>query len=112
MTDKQRFSSVWDAIEDTPQQAASMRARSELMMNLTEVIRERGMTQGDAAALFGVTQPRISDLMRGKINLFSLDTLIDMAATAGMSPTVKVSKPKLGGPKRTRRTATHAIAAA
>jgi predicted XRE-type DNA-binding protein len=94
MTDKQRFSSVWDAIEDTPQQAASMRARSELMMNLTEVIRERGMTQGDAAALFGVTQPRVSDLMRGKINLFSLDTLIDMAATAGMSPTVKVSKPK------------------
>ena len=94
MTDKQRFNSVWDAIEDTPQQAASMRARSELMMNLTEVIRERGMTQGEAAALFGVTQPRISDLMRGKINLFSLDTLIDMAATAGMSPTVKVSKPK------------------
>ena len=94
MTDKQRFSSVWDAIEDTPQQAASMRARSELMMNLTEVIRERGMTQGDAAAIFGVTQPRISDLMRGKINLFSLDTLIDMAATAGMCPTVKVSKPK------------------
>ena len=94
MTDKQRFSSVWDAIEDTPQQAASMRARSELMMNLTEVIREKGMTQGDAAALFGVTQPRVSDLMRGKINLFSLDTLIDMAATAGMSATVKVSKPK------------------
>lgn len=94
MTDKQRFSSVWDAIEDTPQQAASMRARSELMMNLTEVIRERGLTQADAAALFGVTQPRVSDLMRSKINLFSLDTLIDMAATAGMSPTVKVSKPK------------------
>jgi predicted XRE-type DNA-binding protein len=95
MTDKQRFSSVWDAIEDTPQQAASMRARSELMMNLTEVIRESGMTQGDAAALFGVTQPRVSDLMRGKFNLFSLDTLIDMAATAGMRPTVKVSKPKV-----------------
>ena len=94
MTDKQRFSSIWDAIEDTPQQAASMRARSELMMNLTEVIRERGIIQGDAAALFGVTQPRVSDLMRGKINLFSLDTLIDMAATAGMSPTIKVSKPK------------------
>ena len=70
-----------------------MRARSALMMNLTEVIREQGMTQGDAATLFGVTQPRISDLMRGKINLFSLDTLIDMAATANMRPTVKVSKP-------------------
>ena len=76
MTDKQRFSSVWDAIEDTPQGAASMRARSTLMMNLAEVIRKQGMTQAQAAALFGVTQPRISDLMRGKVNLFSLDTLI------------------------------------
>jgi predicted XRE-type DNA-binding protein len=94
MTNKQRFSRVWDAIEDTPQQSVGMRVRSDLMMNLTEVIREKGMTQGDAAALFGVTQPRVSDLMRGKINLFSLDTLIDMAATAGMSPTFKVSKPK------------------
>lgn len=110
MTDKQRFSSVWDAIEDTPQQAASMRARSELMMNLTEVIRERGMTQGDAAALFGVTQPRVSDLMRGKINLFSLDTLIDMAATAGMSPTVKVSKPKTVRQKRAKRADTTELA--
>lgn len=111
MTDKQRFSSVWDAIEDTPQQAVSMRARSELMMNLAEVIRERGMTQGDAAALFGVTQPRISDLMRGKINLFSLDTLIDMAATAGMSPTVKVAKPKTLQRKRIKRMAAPAMAA-
>lgn len=110
MTDKQRFSSVWDAIEDTPQQAASMRARSELMMNLTEVIRERGMTQGDAAALFGVTQPRVSDLMRGKINLFSLDTLIDMAATAGMSPTVKVSKPKAIKHARSKRGAAAELA--
>ena len=111
MTDKQRFSSVWDALEDTPQQAASMRARSELMMNLTEVIRERGMTQGEAAALFGVTQPRISDLMRGKIKLFCLDTLIDMAATAGMNPTVKVSKPKAVKHKRVKRMATPALQA-
>ena len=103
MNENQRFASVWDAIENTPQQAASMRARSELMMNLTEVIRERGMTQGDAAALFGVAQPRVSDLMRGKINLFSLDTLIDMAATAGMGPTVKVSKPKAVKHARSKR---------
>ena len=53
------------------------------------------MTQTQAAQLFGVTQPRISDLMRGKINLFSLDTLMNMAATAGMSPEVKLSRPKL-----------------
>lgn len=91
-----RFTSVWDAIENTPQEAASMKARSSLMMELTTVIQERGMTQVEAAELFGVTQPRVSDLMRGKVNLFSLDTLMDMASTAGMSPVVKVSKPKLG----------------
>ncbi|MDD5029866.1 MAG: XRE family transcriptional regulator [Rhodoferax sp.] len=107
--ERQSFASVWDAIEDTPQQAASMRVRSELMMSLTEVIRERGMTQGDAA-LFGVTQPRMSDLMRGKINLFSLDTLIDMAATAGMCPTVKVSKPKTLQRTRIKRMAAPAMA--
>lgn len=109
MTDKKRFASVWDAIEDTPQEAASLRARSILMMNLTEIIRRQGMTQAEAATLFGVTQPRISDLMRGKINLFSLDTLIDMAATAGMGPVVKVSMPKGPSAKRpVRRAAVHA----
>lgn len=109
MTEKKRFASVWDAIEDTPQEAASMRARSDLMMNLAEVIRQQGMTQAQAASLFGVTQPRISDLMRGKVNLFSLDTLIDMAATAGMGSTVKVSMPKAAPVKRvSRRTAAHA----
>ena len=87
----QEFTSVWDAIEDTPQQAASMRARSALMMELERVIQKRGMTQAEAAKLFGVTQPRISDLMRGKINLFSLDTLLDMATTAGLNPVIKLA---------------------
>lgn len=105
MTEKKRFTSVWDAIEDTPQEAASMRARAALMMSLTEVIRQQGVTQAQAAALFGVTQPRVSDLMRGKVNLFSLETLIDMAATAGMAPTVKVSTPKAGPAKRVPRRA-------
>lgn len=89
---KQKFQSVWDAIEDTPQQAASMRARSELVIELTELIKKRAMTQGEAAKLFGVTQPRISDLMRGKIDLFSLDALMDMAAVAGLAPQIKVKK--------------------
>ena len=87
------YASVWDALEDTPQAVASMKARSALMMALTQVLEDRGITQAEAAVLFGVTQPRISDLVRGKINLFSLDTLVDMAATAGMSPTVKLNKP-------------------
>lgn len=94
MNKQQRFASVFDAIADTPQEAASMRARADLMMKLSEVIQEQGMTQAQAAKLFGVTQPRISDLVRGKIDLFSLDTLMDMAAVAGMAPAVKVSKPK------------------
>lgn len=109
-TNRQRFARVWDAIENTPQQVAGMRVRSELMMSLTDIISEQGMTQGDAAALFGVTQPRVSDLMRGKINRFSLDTLIDMAATAGMSPTVKVSKPKAVKHVRPKRGAALALA--
>lgn len=94
MTTKQRFASVWDAIEDTPQEAASLRARSALMMSLTEAIKTQGLTQAQAAELFGVTQPRISDLTRGKIALFSLDALVDMASTAGMNPTINVTLPK------------------
>jgi predicted XRE-type DNA-binding protein len=89
---KQKFQSVWDAIEDTPQQAASMRARSELVIELTELIKRRGMTQAEAAKLFAVTQPRISDLTRGKVDLFSLDALIDMAAVAGLAPQIKIKK--------------------
>ncbi len=91
---EQRFNSVWDAIEDTPQQAASMRARSELMMALQQWVKAEGLTQTIAAGLFGVTQPRVSDLMRGRINLFSTDTLIDMAATAGLSPHVTIKAQK------------------
>lgn len=94
MTTKQRFASVWDAIEDTPQEAASLRARSALMMGLTEAIKAQGLTQAQAAELFGVTQPRISDLTRGKVTLFSLDALVDMASTAGMNPTIHVTAPK------------------
>lgn len=110
MTKSQTFSSVWDAIEDTPQAAASMKARSALMMYLTEAIKLQGFTQTQAAYYFGVTQPRISDLMRGKIELFSLDTLMDMAATAGMVPTVKVTMPKAGKVRvrRSRKAPEHA----
>lgn len=99
MSKEQRFASVWDAIEDTPQQAVSMRARSALMMELESIIKQRGMTQAEAAALFGITQPRVSDLMRGKINLFSLDCLIDMATVAGLEPHIAIKKPK-GSTKR------------
>ena len=99
MKKEARFASVWDAIEDTPQLAASMRARSALMMELENIIKRRDMSQVQAATLFGVTQPRVSDLMRGKINLFSLDCLMDMATAAGLDPRVTIKKPKVS-PKR------------
>ncbi len=80
----ERFDSVWDAIEDTPEEAANMKLRSALMLALKEHIAHAGLSQSQAAKLFGVTQPRISDLMRGKISLFGLDSLVNMAAAAGL----------------------------
>jgi predicted XRE-type DNA-binding protein len=71
---------------------ASFSARSELMGKLSELIKHQGWTQKEAAAKLGVTQPRISDLTRGKIELFSLDTLVDMAAVAGMKPHIVLAE--------------------
>lgn len=78
------FESVWDAIEDTVAEAENMKLRSTLMMSLERHIKSKSWTQGQAARALGVTQPRISDLLRGKIDLFSLDTLVNMAAAAGL----------------------------
>jgi predicted XRE-type DNA-binding protein len=80
----QSFASVWDAIEDTPIESENMKLRSTLMMALKTHPAQAGLQQSQAAKLFGVTQPRISDLMRGKINLFGLDALVNMAAAAGL----------------------------
>jgi predicted XRE-type DNA-binding protein len=85
-----QFASVWDAIEDSPAEAENMRLRSELMIALKRQIEAEGMSQSDAAKLFGVTQPRVSDLVRGKINLFGLDALVNMAAAAGLHVVMKV----------------------
>ena len=85
---KECFASVWDAIADTPAEAENMKLRSALMMALKDHIQRRKLSQSQAAKLFGVTQPRVSDLMRtrypGKIDLFGLDSLVNMAAAAGL----------------------------
>ncbi|MBZ9709849.1 XRE family transcriptional regulator [Mesorhizobium sp. ESP7-2] len=88
----ERFKSVWDAIADTPAEAENMKLRSTLMMALKQHIATEGLSQSQAARLFGVTQPRISDLMRGKIDLFGLDTLVNMVATAGMHVEMNIAK--------------------
>ena len=87
---KKRFESIWDAIEDTAEDAAAMRARANLMLELQDHLRKRKLTQTEAARLLKVAQPRVSDLMRGRIDLFSTDTLIDMLGRMGARVTVSV----------------------
>lgn len=87
---KQRFASVWDAIEDTPEQAENMKLRAALMTALKDRITRSGISQAQAAELFGVTQPRVSDLVRGKISLFGLDALVNMAAAAGLHVELRI----------------------
>ena len=70
------------------EEAEHLRLRSELMIRIDRIITERHLTQAAAARLLGVTQPRISDLVRGKIDLFSIDTLVDMLAHAGIRVTL------------------------
>ena len=88
----QTFASVWDAIEDTPAQAENMRLRSSLMIALKEHIAREGLSQSQAAKVFGVTQPRVSDLMRRKIDLFGLDSLVNMLAAAGLHVELRVAR--------------------
>ena len=65
------------------EEAQNLKIRSDLMIELTKLIEARGLTQTAAAQLLGVTQPRISDLVRGKIDRFSVDSLIEMLGHAG-----------------------------
>jgi predicted XRE-type DNA-binding protein len=86
MTTKMRRSSgnVFLDLGFSAEKATNLKMRSDLMIRLSKLIETRGLTQAQAADLFGVTQPRISDLVRGKINRFSVDTLIAMLGHAGV----------------------------
>jgi len=70
------------------EEAENLRIRSELMARLTRVIEDEGLRQAEAAQLLGVTQPRVSDLVRGRIDVFSIDTLVKMLSRAGVRVTV------------------------
>lgn len=83
MTKPKTHASVWDAIADSPEQAANRHARAELMQQITTLIAGTGWTQTEAARRCGVTQPRINDLMRGKVSRFSLDALVNIATSLG-----------------------------
>jgi predicted XRE-type DNA-binding protein len=89
---QEQFDSVWDAIEDDPGKRENLKMRSALMIALKEHIVSEGITQAQAAKKFGVTQPRISDLVRGKIELFAIDTLVNMLARAGLHIEIQIEK--------------------
>ena len=88
----QVFASVWDALEDSPAEAANMRLRSELIIAVQETVAGWGLTQAEAASRLEVTQPRLNDLLRGRIGKFSLDALILLAERAGLSVRVQIER--------------------
>jgi len=86
------FKSVWDAIEDSPAEAASMKARSQLMRALQKTVSGWDLSQKAAAGRLGLTQPRLNDLLRGKIDKFSLDALFDLAGRVGLKVSIGLRK--------------------
>jgi predicted XRE-type DNA-binding protein len=77
-------SNVFADLGFSPDEAEHLRLRAQLMGAIRDVMQRRELTQTQAAELFGCTQPRISDLVRGKIELFSIDILVSMLAQAGV----------------------------
>ncbi len=91
MTKNDQFTSVWDALEDDPVRQENLKLRSALMMEIAERIKDQRLTQTQAAEVLHITQPRVSALLKGKINDFRLDSLVDMAHRLGMHVTISVA---------------------
>lgn len=87
---RRHYASVWDAIEPSRAAAANMKARAETMIAIRETVAAWDVTQAVAAKRLGLTQPRMNDLLRGRISKFSLDALINVATRAGLTVRLKV----------------------
>lgn len=87
-----KYDSVWDALEAGPAAAESMKARAQLMMGVQQAIKRWDLSQTAAARRLGISQPRLNDLLQGRINKFSLDALFDLAAGAGLKVSVGVRR--------------------
>jgi predicted XRE-type DNA-binding protein len=90
-----RTRSTGNVFEDAgfpPEEAAHLLIRTDLMLQVSDIIEKRGLTQRAAAVALDVTQPRISDLVRGRVELFSIDTLVEMLNRLGVSVTVKTTR--------------------
>ncbi|MBI1846822.1 MAG: XRE family transcriptional regulator [Candidatus Rokubacteria bacterium] len=77
-----------------PDEAESLKIRADLLLNLQKAIAARKLKQAEAAVLLGVSQPRVSDLLRGRIDLFSTETLIDMLAKVGIRTKLVLQFPR------------------
>jgi predicted XRE-type DNA-binding protein len=84
------FTSVWDAIADSPEEAENLRLRADLMDRISALIQANGWTQIEAADRCGVSQPRINDLLRDRISRFSLDALVNIAAALGQKVQIEL----------------------
>ena len=91
MSQLERFSSVWDALEDDPIKAENMKLRSALMIAINQRIEEQGFNQTQAAKCLDITQPRVSALKQGKIESFRLDTLVNMAHRLGLHVSLNIA---------------------
>ncbi len=84
------YATVWDAISDTPEEAANLQARAQLMHQITELLKSKSWKQTEAAQHCGVTQPRLNDLLRGRISRFSLDALVNIATALGQRVKIQI----------------------
>lgn len=80
----QSFDNVFDALADTPAEAANLKARSTLLIAIVRQIESWNLTQEAAAERLGLTRPRLNDLIRGKMSKFSLDALVNIATKSGL----------------------------
>lgn len=85
---------VFEDLGFEKEEAENLKVRASLMATIRRIIDDEGLTQARAAELFGVTQPRISDVVRGKIELFSIDALVNMVAASGGQVDISVAMPK------------------
>ncbi|MGA7884594.1 MAG: XRE family transcriptional regulator [Acidobacteriaceae bacterium] len=86
----EEYANVWDALADTPEEAANLSLRSELMTRIEAIVKKNGWTQAEAAKRCGVTQPRMNDLLRGRISRFSLDALVNIASALGQKVKIQL----------------------
>ena len=90
---KKKFDSVWNALEDDPVKREIYKLRSELIHVITEYIKANNLKQREVAALLGISQPRVSTLLKGDFESFRLDTLVGFALKCGHTVSIDASLP-------------------